>query len=116
MRNGSSEFLEALRHDRHPVVQTRKEYVEQSAGPGPIRRRPYAVACLRKKIVVSFHAGEMTNQHAMAVQRAFRLPGGAGCIDHHRRIVRGRIDRRKIGRGAGQLLGKAKRAFAGAIE
>ena len=32
-------------------------------------------------------AGQMAEQHAMGVQRALRRPGGAGGIDHHRRIV-----------------------------
>ena len=44
-------------------------------------------------------ARQMAEQHAVAVQRALGRPGGAGRVDHHRRIVRPGCDRRE-GRGS----------------
>ena len=46
----------------------------------------------------------------MGVQRALRLAGGAGGVDHHRRIVGGGVDRREIGRGARQQVGESSPA------
>ena len=86
------ELVDAARDHRHAVVQARQQHVEQPAGPGPVGRRPVAVACLRKRIMRQFGAGQMSEQHAMAVQRALGLAGGARGVDHHRRIVGRGID------------------------
>jgi len=52
----------------------------------------------------------------MAVQRALGLAGGARGVDHHRRVVGRRRDRRKIRRRARQRLVKALRAVASTID
>ncbi len=88
-------------------MQARQQHVEQAAGPGPIGRRPVAVATLRKRIMRQLGAGQMAEQHAVCMQRAFRLAGGARGVDHHRRIVRRCIDRREVGRRLCQEIGKA---------
>ena len=78
-------------------MQRGQQRIEQPAGPGPVGRRPEPVARLREEIMRHFHARQMPGQHAMAVQRAFRLARGARRVDHHRRRVgRGRL-RREIG-------------------
>ena len=101
------ELVELVGHHRHAVVQARQQRVEQAAGPGPIGRRPVAVARLREWKMRQLDAGKMTEQNAMGVQRALGLAGGAGGVDHHRRIVGGGIDRREIRRGARQQIRKA---------
>ncbi len=62
------ELVEASRHHRYAVMQRRQQRVEQSAGPGPVGRRPEQVARLRKEIVRHLDAGHMAEQHAMRVQ------------------------------------------------
>ena len=104
------EFLHPPRHHRHAIVQARQQHVEQPAGPGPVGRRPDAVAGLREEVVVGLDPGKMPDQHTMAMQRALRLAGGARGVDHHRRIVGGGIDRRKVGRGARQARCEIERA------
>ena len=101
------ELVEAARHHRHAVMQARQQRVEQAAGPGPIGRRPVAVAGLREWKMRQLDARQVPEQDAMGMQRALRLAGGAGGVDHHRRIVGRGIDRREIGRGARQQIGKA---------
>ena len=81
------ELLDLLRHHRHAVVQGRQQHVEQTAGPGPVRRRPEPVARLRQEFVRKLDAGKMTDQHAMGVQGAFRRTGRARGIDHQRGVV-----------------------------
>ena len=51
----------------------------------------------------------------MPVQRALRLAGGAGGVDHQRRIVRRGVGRREIGGGARDRLGEAERAIGGPV-
>ena len=48
-----------------------------------------------------FDARQVAEQHAMRVQRALRRTGGAGGVDHHRRIVGERVFRREC---VGRLL------------
>ena len=61
-------------------------------------------------------AGQVADQHAMRVQRAFGLAGGAGGVDHHRRIVGGGIDGRELRRRPRQQFGKAAGAVAFAVD
>ena len=96
----SGSNFSTARHHRHAMVQARQQAVEQAAGPGPVGRRPDPVARLREEIVRHLDAGQVTEQHAMGMQRALRRPGGAGGVDHHRRIVRRGRDRREVGRSA----------------
>ena len=58
----------------------------------------------------------MADQNAMRVQRALGLAGGAGGVDHHRRIVGGGIDRREFRRRPRQQIGKAAGAIAFAVD
>ena len=110
------ELVEPARDHRHAVVQAGQQHVEQPAGPGPIGGRPVAVAGLWKFKVRQLDAGQVPDQDAMGVQRAFGLAGGARRVDHHRRIVGGRFDGGEIGRGPRQQIGKAPGAIAGAVD
>ncbi len=68
-------------------MESGQKNIEQSAGPGPVGRRPDAIARLRKKIMMGFDTREMADQYAMTMQGAFRLAGRTGRVDHHCRIV-----------------------------
>src|SRR6476469_6944919 len=81
------EFLEAPRHNRNAVVQPWQQNIEQTAGPGPVCRCPNPITGLWQEVVMRFDPGKMAYENAMAVQGAFWLPGGAGGVHHHRRIV-----------------------------
>ena len=63
-----------------------------------------------------FDAGQMPEQHAVAVQCALRLSGGAGGEDHQRGIVRRCGGRRKLIGRAGDRLMKAERAIARSVD
>jgi hypothetical protein len=63
-----------------------------------------------------FGTGQMAEQHAMAVQRALRLAGGAGGVDHHRRIVGAGIDRCEVRRRACEEIGEVISAVARPID
>jgi len=89
------ELVELARHHRHAVMQARQQHVEQTAGPGPVRRRPDIVAGLRERIVRQLRAGQMPKHDAVAVQRAFRLAGRAGRVHDQRGVVRRRHLRRE---------------------
>ena len=56
------EFLQPLRDDRHTVVKRWQEHVHETTRPGPIRRRPHAVARLRKEIMGEFDARQVPEQ------------------------------------------------------
>src|SRR5215467_3083529 len=60
--------------------------------------------------------GKMADEHAMPVQRAFRLPGRAGGVDHHRRVVGGCVNRAEMRGSACQCFGKAKRAVTSTVK
>ncbi len=62
-----------------------------------------------------FDAGHVAEQNAMRMQRALRRPGGAGGVDHHRRIVGGCILGREGIRSRLQKRGKAGRAIRLAV-
>ena len=68
-------------------MESGQKNIEQSAGPGPVGRRPDAVAWLREKIVMGFDTREMPDQYAVTMQGAFRLAGRTGRVDHNRGIV-----------------------------
>jgi hypothetical protein len=58
----------------------------------------------------------VADQHAMGMQRALGRAGRAGRVDHQRRIVGGRVDRREIGRRARDGAMEVERALPGAVE
>ena len=103
------ELVELARDHRHAVMQARQQRIEQTAGPGPVGRRPVAVAGLRKRIMRQFGARHMAEQNAMGMQRAFRLAGRARGVNHHRRIVGRGIDRRESRRRARELIVQTQR-------
>ena len=109
------ELVEALRHHGHAAVERRQQAVEQAAGPGPVGRRPEAVAGLRKEIVRHLDAGIMPEQHAMGMQRALGRPGGARGVDHHGGIVGRRVFRHEIRRGTRQRVAHTDGALASAV-
>ena len=110
------ELLALVRHHRHAVKEARQHHVEQAAGPGPVGRRPEAVAFLRERKVRQLDAGHVAEQHAMAVQRALGIAGGARGVDHHRRIVGAGIDRRELRRRARQRFGEIESALTHAVD
>jgi hypothetical protein len=86
------ETLEAARHHSHTEVQARQQHVEQAARPGPVRRGPRQITRLGEEFMRKLHARQMTEQHAMRVERTLGLPRRARRVDHHRRIIRRRGD------------------------
>ena len=84
------------RHDRHAVMQRRQQIVEQAAGPCPVRRRPEQVARLRQELMRHLHARQMAEHHPVAMQRTLGIAGGAGGVDHQRRVVSPAVDRREV--------------------
>jgi len=101
---------------RNAVMQARQQHVEQATGPGPVGRRPEPVARLGEEIMRQLDPRQMAEQHAMRMQRALGLAGGAGGVDHQRRIVRRSLFRREVGRRARNEFVKAERAVAGTID
>ena len=94
------EFSGAMSDHRHAMIPGRKQRIEQSADPRPVGRRPHHVAGLRQEIVHHLDIGQMAEQHAMGVQRAFRISRRAGGVDDDGGIVGGGIDRGEfLGRG-----------------
>ena len=73
-------------------MQAGQENIEQAASPSPISRSPEPITILGQKLMRHLHAGQMSEQDAMGVERAFRLSGGTRCIDHHGRIVSGGVN------------------------
>jgi hypothetical protein len=90
------ELLGFARHHRHAEVEARQEHVEEAAGPGPVGRGPEPVAVPRKELVRHLHAGEVSEQHPMAVQRPLRRPRRARGVDHHGGIVGRGVDGREV--------------------
>jgi hypothetical protein len=82
------EFPRAMADDGHAVIPGRKQRVDQPADPGPVGGRPHQITGFGEEIVAHFDVGHVTEQHAMGVQRAFRIACGARRIDDHRGIVR----------------------------
>ncbi len=89
-------------------------HVEEAADPRPIRRRPEQVAFLREELVRHLHARQVAQQHAVGVERSFRVSRGARCVDDDRGIVRRRVERREIRASADQLGMKVDGAGAAA--
>jgi hypothetical protein len=81
------------------MMPGRQKHVEQSTDPGPIGRGPEAVARLREEILRHLHAGQVPEQNAVGVQRAFGVSRRAGRIDDDCRIFGRRIDGREGVRG-----------------
>ena len=110
------ELLEPARHHGDAVMQARQQAVEQTAGPGPVGRRPEAVAGLREELVRHLDTRHVAEQHAMRVQRALGLAGGAGGEDHQRGIVRRGVGRRELVGRARDRLVQAERALARSVD
>lgn len=89
----------AIAKHRHAVIPGREQRIEQSADPGPVRRRPHQVIRLRKEVVRHLDIRQMAEQHPMGMQRALGIPGRARGVDDDGGIVRASLDRRKILRG-----------------
>ncbi len=89
------EFAEAMRQHRHAVVPGGQKDIEQSADPRPVGRRPEQVARLRKERLRKLDARQVTQQHAMGMQRALGRARRARGKDDHRRIIRRRDDGRE---------------------
>ena len=73
------------RRDAGSAAGTSSRPPAQAQSAGVQKRSPG----LREELMRQLDAGQMAEQHAMRVQRALRLAGGAGGVDHHRRIVGG---------------------------
>ena len=89
-------------NDGDAVREARHDDVVEAADPGPVGRRPDAVARLREEVVRELEAGQVAGQHAVAVERALRRAGRAGGVDEQRGRVRRRRGRREVGRGGGE--------------
>ena len=88
--------VEPTRDDGDAKPQARQQHIEQAARPGPVCGRPEQVALAREKIMGELHARQMTQQHAVPMQRALRRAGRAGCVDHERGVVGAVVERREI--------------------
>ena len=107
------ELAGAMREHRHPEIKARQKHVEEPADPRPIGRGPVEIARLRKEIVRQLHPGQVPEQHAVGMQRALRLSGGARRVDDQRRVVLCRIGRREM--VAGALQGRPEQPVSPAI-
>ena len=81
------EPLEASRNHRHAEIEPRQQHVQQAAGPRPVGRRPQPVARLRQELVRHLDAGQVSQKHPVAVQRALGRTCRPRGEDHHRRVV-----------------------------
>jgi hypothetical protein len=70
-----------------------------TASPCPIGWRPHAIIRLREEIVGQFHTRRMPEQGQVRVEHAFRIAGGAGCVDNNRRIIHSGRNQLVIRRG-----------------
>ncbi len=86
------ELFGAVPDHGHAVIPGRKQRIEQSADPGPVRGRPHHVEGFRHEIMHHLDVRQVTEQHAMGVQGAFRISGGAGGVDDDGGIVGRGID------------------------
>ena len=86
------ELARPVRDDGDAVVPGGHHHVEQPADPGPVRRRPEAVARFGEPVVRVLDAREVTEQGAVGVERALRLAGGAAGVDDQRRIFGAGVD------------------------
>ena len=106
------EFGHAVTEHRHAVVQARQQDVQQPADPGPVGRRPKAVAGRREELLRQLDAGQVAQQDPVAMQRALGRPRRAGGVNDDRRIVGAGIGRRKGVAGLVEFRVEVERAPA----
>ena len=82
------ELLRAMGDDGDAVVPARKQDVEEPARPRPVGRAPVAVAGLREVLVIELDRRQMTDQHAVGVERALRRARRPRRVDEDRRVLR----------------------------
>src|SRR6516165_3091296 len=90
------ELAGTVREDGNSEVQARKQHVERSAGPGPIGGRPELVAGLREEFVRKLYSGDVSEENAMAVERALGFARRAGSVDDEGGILARGINRCKV--------------------
>ena len=71
---------------------------------GPVRGRPADIARLRKEALGQFHAGQVPEEKPVRVQHALGIAGGAGGVDHHRRVLGSGVDRSGGGWASDELV------------
>ena len=86
-RRLAAEFCQAMGDHGNAVMQRGKQHVDQSADPRPVGGRPNQVAGLRQEVVAHLDAGQVAQEHAMRVQRAFWLARRPRGVDDQRRII-----------------------------
>ena len=74
----NGEFGEAAGDDADAVMQGGHQHVEQPADPGPIRRRPQAIALLAQEIMAHLDARQMAEQQKEEAQVTKLLVLGTG--------------------------------------
>ena len=115
--SSGSNLSKRARHHRHAVMQARQQAHRAGRRPRPSRpaSRSGRPAAGRTRAAARCPAdGRAARDGACSAPLGW--PGGAGGVDHHRRIVGRGGDRREIGRGARERLGKAERAVARSVD
>ena len=97
------EFARAVGQHRDAEIEARQQDIEEAADPRPIGRGPVTIAGCREKVVRQLHPRQVPKEHAMGVQRALGLAGGAGGVDDEGRVV-------DAGRARGERVGGALEA------
>jgi hypothetical protein len=85
-------------YNGQPPVQRREEYVEETANPGPVRRRPEQIPPAWHEIVRKAYARQVSKQDTVAVQGPLGRASCARSVDNDRRILRLGNDRFEAGR------------------
>ena len=67
------ELAGPVRDDGNTEIQARQQRIEQSAGPGPIGRRPELVAGLREEFVWKLYAGNVPEENASCFLRSLSI-------------------------------------------
>ena len=81
------EFFRAMPDHWHAVIPGREQRIEQAADPRPVGRRPHHIAGLWHKIVHHLDVRQMTEHHAMSMQRAFGISCGTRSVNNDRRVI-----------------------------
>ena len=111
------ELGEAMRQNRGAVVPGGEQRIIEAGDPGPFGRRPHHLVAARPVAEPLLHGRDATQHHAMGMQRALGLAGGARGVDQQGRILGRRVDcGEAVGRGTEQAVpveeGAAVRAGA----
>ena len=91
-----------MRHHRRAVEPGREERVVEAGDPRPFGRRPHHLVAARPVAQPLLDRRHRAQHHAMGMQRALGLAGGARGVDQQRRILGRRVDGGEIVRGSGQ--------------